>query len=199
MPADFLAELANAYSPENPLYIVAIGAITNVASAILKNPNICENCVVIWLGGHGIHMPSGASEFNMKQDIAAARIVFGCGVPLVQLPCAGVVDRFAASRYELEHWLKGRNPVCDYLCENTIEAAESYAAGKPWTRVIWDVTAVAWLLNEDGRFMKDRLISSPVPEYDEHYVTESDRHLIKYVYQINRDALFEDLFRKLGE
>ena len=30
-----LAERVNSYSPENPLYIVAIGAITNVASAIL--------------------------------------------------------------------------------------------------------------------------------------------------------------------
>ena len=40
--ADFMATLANDYSPENPLYIVAIGAITNVASAILKNPKMAE-------------------------------------------------------------------------------------------------------------------------------------------------------------
>ena len=36
--ATFMANMANEYSPENPLYIVAIGAITNVASAILLNP-----------------------------------------------------------------------------------------------------------------------------------------------------------------
>lgn len=158
-----------------------------------------ERCVVIWLGGHGIHLPLGASEFNMKQDIAAARIVFGCGVPLVQLPCGGVVDRFATSQYELEHWLKGKNALCDYLYENTVREAESYAAGKPWTRVIWDVTAVAWLMNEDARFMSGRLIPSPVPEYDRRYALDPDRHLIQYVYSINRDALFEELFRRLGE
>ena len=135
----------------------------------------------------------------MVQDIAAARVVFGCGVPLVQLPCDGVADRFTTSRYELEHWLKGKNPLCDYLIENTVNVAESKAAGKPWTRAICDVTAVAWLINEDGRFMQDRLIRSPIPEYDLHYAENTDGHFIKYVYKINRDALFEDLFRRLGE
>ncbi|MBQ8893531.1 MAG: nucleoside hydrolase [Clostridia bacterium] len=196
--ADFMAELAEHYSPEAPLYIVAIGAITNVASAILKNPKMKENCVVIWLGGHGVHVPLGASEFNMRQDIAAARVVFGCGIPLVQLPCMGVVDHFATSKYELEHWLKEKNPLCDYLYKNAVEEAESYAAGKPWTRVIWDVTAVAWLLDEDSKFMKDRLIQSPIPEYDKHYVFDENRHFIKYVYEIRRDVLFEDLFRVLS-
>jgi len=195
--ADYMAELANHYCPEKPLYIVAIGAITNVASAILKNPKMTENCVIVWLGGSAVHMPTPASEFNMVQDIAAARIVFGCGVPLVQLPCAGIVDHFATSRWELEHWLKGKNPLADYLCQNTIDEAESYAAGKPWTRVIWDVTAVAWLLNDGGRFMSDYLMPSPIPEYDKEYATNPTRHMIRYVNAIHRDALFADLFEKL--
>lgn len=197
--ADFMAQLADAYSPEKPLYIVAIGAITNVASAILKNPNMKENCVIVWLGGAGVHMPYAASEFNMTQDIAAARIVFGCGIPLVQLPCAGVVDHVSISKYELEYWLKGKNPLADYLSSYTIAEADSYAAGKPWTRVIWDITAVAWLLNEDNRFMRDKLIASPIPEYDNHYAFNENRHFIRYVYHINRDALFEDLFNRLGK
>lgn len=197
--ADFMAYLADSYSPENPLYIVAIGAITNVASAILKNPAMIENTVIIWLGGHGQHIYQGVNEFNMVQDIAAARIIFGCGVPLVQLPCGGVVSHFATSRYELEHWLKGKNRVCDYLVDNTITEAESYAAGKPWTRPIWDVTAVAWLLNEEGRFMQDELRNSPIPEYNYDYSFNSERHLFRYVSAINRDALFEDLFDKLSE
>lgn len=196
--ANFIAGLARDYSPGKPLYIVAIGAITNVASAIIKNPDIKENVVIVWLGGHAQHIGEPVSEFNMVQDIAAARVAFGCGIPLVQLPCMGVVDAFATSRYELEHWLKGKNSLCDYLLENTIAEAESYAAGKPWTRVIWDVTAVAWLTDTDGNFMLDRLIRSPIPEYDLHYGADLDRHFIRYVYKINRDALFEDLFRKLG-
>ena len=194
--ASFLADLAGQYTPEHPLYIVAIGAITNVASALLLNPDMRENTVIVWLGGHALHLPD-THEFNMQQDVAAARIVFGCGVPLVQLPCSGVVDRFAASRYELEHWLLGKNPLCDYLVQHTVEEAESYAAGRPWTRVIWDVTAVAWLMNDRGQFMDEELRVSPIPEYDHHYAFDNRRHFIKYVTAIHRDALFEDLFTRL--
>ena len=196
--ASFLADLSDRYTPERPLYIVAIGAITNVASALLLNPRMKNNTVVVWLGGHALHM-NNTAEFNMQQDVAAARVVFGCGVPLVQLPCMGVVDVFATSRYELEHWLKGKNALCDYLVDYTVKTAESYAKGKPWTRVIWDVTAVAWLLNDTERFMRSCLIPSPIPEYDHHYAKDPTRHLIRYVYSINRDALFEDLFRKLSQ
>lgn len=197
--AELMAKLADSYTPEKPLYIIAIGAITNVASAILKNPRMKENCVVVWLGGHGTHIPQACTEFNMRQDIAAARVVFDSGVPLVLLPCKGVVDRFAASKYEMQYWLKGKNALCDYLYEHTVRTAESYAAGKPWTRVIWDVTAVAWLLDGEERFMWDRLIPCPVPEYDQTYTCHPDRRLIRCVYWVNRDALFEDLFGKLCE
>lgn len=195
--ASFMAKLACDYSPEHPLYIVAIGTITNVASAILMNPDMKENTVIIWLGGNAHHM-NDTFDYNMLQDIAAARVVFGCGVPLVQLPCFGVVDHFATSRYELEHWLLGKNRLCDYLVQNTIQEAESYAHGCPWTRVIWDVTAVAWLLNDDQRFLKDELRRSPIPEYDYHYGFDNRRHFIKYVTEIDRDRLFGDLFEKLS-
>lgn len=194
--ARFMAELAKDYSPENPLYIVAIGAITNVASAILMNPDMKENTVIVWLGGHALHWVDN-NEFNLRQDVAAARIIFGCGVPLVQLPCCGVVDKFTISRYELEYWLKGKNDLCEYLAQNTIDEAESYAAGRPWTRVIWDVTAVAWLLNDNDRFMRHTLMHSPVPEYDHRYSQDIRRHFYRYVYDVKRDTLFEELFKKL--
>ena len=197
--ADFMAKAADSYSPENPLYIVAIGAITNVASAILKNPRMCENCVIVWLGGHGLHAPLAAGEFNMYQDIAGARVLFGCGIPLVQLPCGEVVEAFATTGPELEYWLSGKNALCDYLVENTVSEANSYAAGKPWSRPIWDVCAVAWLMNDGWRFMRENLIKAPIPEYDGHYAFDEHRHFIKYIYKINRDRLFEDLFETLGK
>lgn len=195
---DFLVKLAREYSPESPLYIVAIGALTNIASAIIKNPHIKENCVVVWLGGKGIHMSNGADEYNLRNDIAAARIVFGCGVPLVQVPCHGVADRFLTTEFELKHWLENKNELCDYLLERTVEFSETYSKGMPWSRVIWDVTAVGWLLNGSGRYMRDNLIPSPIPEYDKQYAFDADRHPIKYVYWIERDRLFKDLFEILG-
>ena len=102
-----IAERVNGYSPEHPLYIVAIGAITNVASAILLNPKVAENAVVVWLGGNAHHYHDDI-EFNLMQDVAAARVVLQSGVPFVQLPCLGVVSAFTLSKPELENWCKGK-------------------------------------------------------------------------------------------
>ena len=196
--AQDLAERAKDYSPEKPLYVVAIGAITNVASAILLNPDVAKNTVVVWLGGHALHYHDTA-EFNLRGDVAAARVVMGSGVPFVMLPCCGVVSSFTISKPELEYWLKGKNPLADYLAENTIQQADSYAKGKPWTRCIWDVTAVAWLLNDDNRFMLSRVCNIPLPGYDLHYEEQDGPFPMTYVYHIKRDALMTDLFKKITE
>lgn len=189
-----LAQRAMNYTEEKPLYVIAIGAITNVSSALLLNPEIKDRIVVIWLGGNAIHWPHNR-EFNLYQDVAGARIVFGCGVPLVQLPCMGVVSSFTTSGPELEYHLRGKNKLCDYLIDVTTEEAIKCYGGSTWTRPIWDVTAVAWLL--DGDFEEDCLIHSPIPEYDDRYAFDNGRHFIKYVYHIKRDNLFADLFEKL--
>ena len=190
--AENLCSLAMNYTSENPLYVVAIGAITNIASAILMKPEIIEHIVIVWLGGHALHWPN-SREYNMLQDVAAARIIFGCGVPLVMLPCQGVVSSFTISEVELLYWLKGKNALCDYLVQHTIDEV-IYAKGKPWSRVIWDVTAVAWLT---GDFEDSIIIPSPIPEYDHHYGSDPTRHPICYVYNIKRDALVQDLFARL--
>lgn len=191
-----LAARAEQYSPDHPLYVVAIGAITNVASAILLNPKVAENTVVVWLGGHARHYHDTA-EFNMREDIAAARVVFGSGVPLVQLPCRGVVSEFRVSEPELRHWLEGRGALADYLVEYTVATAERYAAGTAWTRVIWDVTAVAWLLNDGDRFLRSQILQTQMPTYDHQYAAVENALPMAYVYSVNRDALMTDLFRKL--
>ena len=196
--AEYIVKLAKNYSPENPLYIVAIGAITNVASAFIKAPEIAENTVVVWLGGTALHWTESA-EFTMYQDVAAARVVMGSEAAFVQLPCAGVVDIFTISKPELLYWFHGKNKLSTYLAENSIAEADSYALNKPWTRVIWDVTAIAWLLNDNDRFMQSYLCATPIPEYDDHYGMNPKGKLMRYVYHINRDRLMEDLIKKITE
>lgn len=191
-----LAKRAESYSPERPLYVVTIGAITNVASALLINPKIAENIVIVWLGGHARHYKD-TKEFNMRQDVAAARVVMNSGAPFVQLPCVGVVSAFTVSKPELEYWLSGKNPLADYLARGAIEEADSYALGKPWTRCIWDVTAVAWLLNDNGRFMESEILPTCLPGYDGKYEKGREGQPMRYVYYINRDALMEDLILKI--
>ena len=195
--AEDLAERAMRYTPENPLYIIAIGAITNIASAFLLNPKILDRVVLIWLGGHSYDWHDN-KEFNLRQDVAAARVVFGSGAAMVQLPCMGVVSALRTTGPELEFWLRGKNKLCDYLLDFTEREEESSGAGICWSRAIWDVSAVAWLLDEKGEILFDRFEHSPIPQYDDHYSFDKRRHFIRYVYFVDRDKIFQDLFRKLS-
>lgn len=187
---------AMAHSAENPLYVIGIAAATNIVSAILSKPEITERMVVIWLGGSAFHC-GGMEEFNLAEDVAAARILFDSGVPLVHLPCWGVVESFSISRPELETYFIGKNPLADYLAGYAIRAVEEWAAGTAWAKVLWDVTAVAWLLNDGSRFMNDRLVSCPEIAGASGYVFSEGRHTMRYVYRIERDPLMTDLIRKI--
>ncbi len=190
-----LIDRSKGYSAERRLYVVAIGAITNVARAILLDPSITDRIAVVWLGANAHHWPHN-SEFNLNGDVTAARTVMGSGVPFVSLPCVGVVSAFTTTEPELRHWLGGKSALCDYLIENTVEAAEKYAKGRPWTRVIWDVCAVGWLVGGD-RFTSSDLRCLRLPTYERGYSEPTDGTLIRYVYEIKRDVLFEDLIKKL--
>ncbi len=191
-----LVERSKGYDAARPLYVVAIGAITNVASALIMDPTLKDRIVVVWLGGHA-HFWDHTKEFNMVQDIAAARVVMGCGVPFIQLPCMGVVSDFRISGPELEYWLVNKNPLADYLARHAIEEAESYAKGTSWTRIIWDVTAVAFLLNDDDKYMYTELRKTRLPAYTGVYEKEPIDRPQRYVKAIRRDKLMTDLIKKL--
>lgn len=193
--AEDLAKRANDYSKENPLYVVAIGAITNIASAILLNPLVAENTVVVWLGGHAHHYHD-TYEFNMFQDIAAARVVMKSGVPFIQLPCRGVVSSFYVTVPELEYYFKEKNELCNYLVNITINEMKNR---NMLSKVLWDVTAVAYLLNDNDCFMNSYAIPLTLPTYDHHYSVVNTGHQMQYVYNIKRDELFKDLLKKLSE
>lgn len=193
--AEDLAQRAMNYTPESPLYVVAIGAPTNIASALLLQPAITDRVVIVWLGGHSVDWPDN-QEFNAAQDVAADRVIFGSGAAVVQLPCQGVVSAFRVSDPELREYLLGKNPLCDYLVGLVEESQRQWEAGPCWSRPIWDVTAIGWLLDES--FMMDKLHPSPIFQYDHHYSFDNTRHPAKYVTYIERDKLMADLIHKLA-
>ena len=59
------------------------------------------------------------------------------------------------------------------------------------------MSTIAWLLDEDGKFVKEYLTPAAIPEYDHKQVEDPTRHFMSYVYWVNRDAIFEEMFEKL--
>lgn len=189
--ADDLVRRARA-ERETPLYVVAIGAITNVASAILTAPDIMENIVVVWLGGNPVFWPQ-ATEFNAVQDMIASRLIFDSGVPLVHVPCMTVTEQLRLSRPEVDRFVRGRGAVGDYLARIFAEATGDDPMR---TRSIWDLGPLVWLAHPE--WASSALVHSPILTSERTWSHSPRRHFIREVYSIARDATFADFFQKLG-
>lgn len=181
-------------SPEDdPLYVVTIGAITNIASAMLIAPEIINKIVIVWLGGHALYWPHTV-EFNLKQDVPAARVVFDSGVPMVQIPCMGVTSHLFTTLTELNAHVRGRSRIGDYLCE----IYEGYSTDHyAYSKVIWDISTIAWLI--DPSWVPTDLVHSPVLTDQVTWSVDHSRHFIRSANYVYRDPIFRDLFTKLSK
>jgi inosine-uridine nucleoside N-ribohydrolase len=176
-----------------PLYVLTIGAITNVASAILLEPRIADKIVIVWLGGHPTYWEH-TREFNLMQDVPAAQVVFDSGVPLVQIPCINVAEHLRTTLPEVERYVQGQGAIGDYLYETYLACRDDHFA---YSRVIWDISTVAYMNHPE--WVPTRLEPAPVLRDDTTWgPTDETRHPVRMAYHMNRDAIFGDLFRKLA-
>ena len=200
--AKHLVETAMSASAEEPLYVLAIGAPTNMASALLMAPEIIERIVVVWTAGYPTRVTNTAQDsFNMEQDVKASQLLFDSGVPLVYLPGFHVGAQLSVSLPEIEAWVKGAGAIGDYLhwlyTNNPLHAHRGIADhfGRTW--IIWDLINFAWLMNPD--WVPSYLIDAPYLSDDcKWYRQGARRHTIREGLDINRDAIFRDFFSKLA-
>lgn len=190
--AEDLVKRALASTDDDPLYVVAIGANTNVASAILLEPKIIEKIVVVWLGGHSLHWPH-TKEFNLKQDLHAARIVLDSGVPLVLIPCMGVTSHLQTTLSEIKEFVKEHGAIGEFLYETFKNYQVDHFA---YSKVIWDISTIAYLIQED--WVPTQLVHSPILTDQVTWSFDHSRHLIRYANFVKRDPIFKDLFKKLA-
>ena len=174
-------------------YIMAIGAITNVALAIKKNPDIISKIEIIWLGGHS-PIYDNNKEFNFRQDVKAIKEVFASKVDLTIIPCKSVASNLKISIYELEHYLKGKNELCNYLCSRFNNDG---IHGIQTRRVIWDISVIAYLINKE--WFEERKTDCPEINKDLSYTFKRNDRKIKFVTYLDSDKIYNDLLKKLGE
>ena len=189
--------VAKAMQPRSaPLYVLTIGAPTNVSSALLMEPRIRDRIVVVWLGGQPLNRKS-AREFNLQQDIHASRMLLDSGVALVVIPTGNVSEHLRTTVPEVNHHLKGKSPIADYL-------ANEYAAYTKWktpsdefplSRVIWDLSAVAWII--EPKWIPTEIVPSPKLNDDYTWAKPAGRHPVRFATWANRDRVFDDVFQKL--
>ena len=172
-------------------YILAIGPITNIALAIKKSPEIIEKLEIIWVGGNSF-LSHDNIECNFRHDVQAVREVFESKVKLTVIPCRNVTSNLTTSIYELEHFLKGKSELCDYLCQRFYN--DTYH-GTQERRVIWDISVIAYMINKI--WFETEEVSCPIIREDTSYEFTNNRHKITFVNYLDPNKIYNDFFKKL--
>jgi purine nucleosidase len=182
---DFIIDKAMASTPEDPLWVVGLGASTDIASAYLKEPRIAERIVVFW--HFRTRWPEKCWNFNVIGDVRAARLVFHSDLAFVlfdtgtHLTCPMSESQQFESCGEL-----GR-----YLHQYRYESSW-YQDPKKGFYDLGDIAALV-----DPSLASWEVAKCPDVDWDLAYKFNGTKGSILRCYDIHRDRTFELFHRKL--
>lgn len=199
--ARFIIEEAMREDDARPLYIACQGALTNLASAILMEPEICRRASAIWIGGGDY--PEGGFEFNCKADPYAANVVMQSEMPLWQVP-KSTYKQMSVSLAMLQKEVKPCGAIGKYLFEQMVEFNLMAADVAHWPHgEIWglgDSPTVGLLLTEGERTDMFELREAPNIRPDDltyYYDENKPNRRIRVYKDANARMTLEDFFAKL--
>ena len=188
--------------PNEKIYVCAIGCLTNIASALLMEPKIINNLVVVWTSGFPTHsINSNTNSLNLVQDVMSSQLLFECGVANVYLPGYHVGAQLTLSLPDMKEFVRGKGAIGNYLYElytNNPLHKQRGVIDQTWrTWVIWDVINIAWML--DASWVPSQIVPSPTLNDELYWNREKESFPMREAYGVNRDAIFHDFFTKIDK
>lgn len=183
-------------SEDAPLFVAFLGPLTDMASAILLDPEIVNrDVVVVWIGGSGYRGYDFGSrmEFNLSNDIAAANVVFDSGITVWQVP-RDVYTKVSVGYAELEEKIGDAGRLGRYLIDQLYEWNANHHPEPIESRSLGDSPAVSLMLYPHS----GNLRVQPAPRFgaDGSHLPGSN-HPIWVCEQIDVRFLLEDMFAKI--
>ena len=89
-------------------------------------------------------------------------------------------------------YVRGRGPIGDFLYESFAGYGRHH---KGWSKTIWDMAPVAWLLHD--HWVPTAHVHSPILSDQRRWHHDPSRHLIRCAMDLDRDPIFSDFFDKL--
>ena len=181
---------------EKPLFVLCQGAITNVAAAIMKAPDITKKMTIIWIGTHGLQTSAPFREFNAGNDIAGANFVLSSGADIWLVP-SDVYCTITVGLAELQKKVLPCGKIGKHLFEQIVDYNNSefasWTQGESWS--LGDSPAIAIAINPGcGKFI---VHNAPFVNGDTSSSFYSELPKIRIYTQIDSRYILEDFFAKL--
>jgi purine nucleosidase len=194
--AQLIIEESKLASKDDPLFVSFLGPLTDMASAILLDPELVHrDVIVIWIGGRGYQgfAADHRMEFNLSNDIPAANLVFGSGMTVWQVT-SDVYTKVSVSYAELEEKIGDAGPLGKYLIEQLHEFNDTHHGEPIESRSLGDSPAISLMLYPHSGNFRVR----PAPRFgvDGWYLPGTDNP-IHVCEQVDVRFLLEDMFAKI--
>lgn len=182
---------------DNPLCILCMGALTNVALAIRKCPAIIEKVTIITIGGNPLikdkkHM----WEFNFGNDVEAANTVLHSGADVWMIP-NNVYGTMHIGFAEIQNRIYPYGELGKHLYENLVRFYSrpdaSWSAGESWS--FGDSPAVGVALEPNCG--TSEYMNAPKVLEDVNYDFSVIGPKIKVYTSINSRFIIEDFINKI--
>ncbi|MFT3797436.1 nucleoside hydrolase [Microbacterium sp.] len=196
-----------------PLFYLAGGGLTDIASAWLIEPRIAERLTLVWIGGaehDGLAAPPPGAmpvEYNLLIDPVAGQVVFGdSDIPLWQIP-RDVYRQCLVSDAELRIRVAAAGPLGRYLYEevaSVFRMVATYLGGAAETYALGDsplvlLTVLQSLFEPDPSSSRHVVRPTPALGDDGAYLDVPGARPMRVYTWVDTRLMFEDLYLKLAE
>lgn len=198
---------------DTPLFYVAGGGLTDLASALLVEPAIAARMTLVWIGGEeheGLAVPppgAMATEYNLLIDVVAGQVVFGdSALPIWQIP-RDVYRQCLVSDAELRRRVATAGALGRHLYGEiaaVVAMAGSFLGGVAETYALGDsplvlLTALRSLFEPDPSSSHYVVRPTPALDVTGSYVAVAGARPMRVYTQVDTRLMFEDLYLKLAE
>lgn len=209
----FIIEEANK-SDDRPLFILNMGAVTNLATALSIDSTIADKMIAVWIGGGSY--PKGNREFNSGNDIKAANILLSSTIELWQIPVSAYT-MMEVSFHELWDRVQPYGKIGAYLYNNLLRVNEVecamnfeempfYQKASQGARTMIIRSGEGWSLGDSpavGVLITSQ--SQDVEHINAMYINEDGtygqviepKRIIRVYHHIDSRIILEDMFAKI--
>lgn len=195
-----------------PLYVAVGGGLTEVASALIREPAIASRMTLVWIGGDA-YPAGGTGETNFNIDSLAAMHVFNASeVPIWQVPRAAYATCMVSTS-ELQTFVAPHGRIGEWLYQQVTDAPKRFRlrlnTGETWTLgdnpLVLLTALTAWHpsahrrplpFERTGSSLFDE-VAAPLLEPDGRFSPRHGSRAIRIYRSVDNRMMLGDLFAKL--